>query len=327
MTSEVIDIGGRDPLDYAAVFALRDNPFDPREFEGVPRTALDSLYDNPLALDEHPELEPLFVPEAGPFAQHVDRYIEVMTGAGYRSGGPREAPAKSITFRIAGPRGSGKSTLANRMIAWFKDCFTDSEKDGGALRVIKRSLRPAKAGDTVSLLHEQSRDLAGRWCFLALDNVTRDHEELIKDVREEFKEEEVTLLLVQIYDNPADLRRPLPGEPKRTDFWTAGMTREHARALLAARVQTFRAADVVAQLQFQLDCYPFDQHTVADLAGDEGSVTLRMFNHILYEALSRELRCRTDADRLVRLSRADIACRLIDVLAVAGELNGLQRAA
>ena len=115
------------PPDSEAVFGLTDNPFDPEGFADVDENALSELWSFPLAIDEHPALERLFVIDAGPFDQGRAKFAQQMHAAGYRFGPDRCLGKKSVVFRVIGPRGSGKSTLTNYLILKLKSCAPANE--------------------------------------------------------------------------------------------------------------------------------------------------------------------------------------------------------
>ncbi len=317
-----------DPLGYPAAFGLLDNPFNPQEFDGVSGTMLDGLFEIPLAIDEEPRLEPLFVAAAGPFQRHVDTFKNTLRAEGYRSGENPSRTHKSFVFRVFGPKGSGKSTMTNKMVGWLKGCFTEEQMAQRELRVVKCSVSPAQVDSALKGIRDETADHNGGWCCLVLEDVNLDTEELLHDLYDELRNGGVAVVMFEILHSAEALRRIMPdARVGLRDLRTTGLSRDQARAFLAERIRTFRDDTVAMRLNPHLATYPFDPDQVGEVVGHDAALTLRTLNRVLHQALIRELERRTLADDIARLSDAELRSHLIDIVAVYDELFALEDAA
>ena len=117
--------------DYDQPFALRDNPFSPGPWIGGASPefgSTDDLWTKPLRIHRVPRLETLFVAEAGPFKEYVERFDEVMDSKWFSKEQP-SAPQVTLKFLIRGPVGAGKTTFANYLISQLSQYKLPPDKE------------------------------------------------------------------------------------------------------------------------------------------------------------------------------------------------------
>jgi hypothetical protein len=304
-------------LGYPRAFGLLDNPFNPQEFRGISGALLDGLFEKPIALDEELGLEPLFVSNAGPFQQHLQVFKSVLTAGGYQSGVDPKSVLKSFAFRVIGPKGSGKSTMTNKMIAWLKGCFTDTQMAKHDLRVLERKVSPLRIESTLADVRKLAEGQRKKWCCLALDDVRLDTEDELHELYDELRDESVAVIMFEILHHAETLRGELPeGRVQLYDLRTSGLDGDQANAFLTERIRIFRDSAVNGNLGTELANYPFNPDQVAEVVGSGATLTLRTLNRVLNSALVNELGPRTLSDDVAQLTAAELRERLIDVVAV-----------
>jgi len=180
------------PLDSEMLFGLSENPFNPRRFNNIDKRALDRLWNDPLALDEHPALEPLFVAEAGPFYAQLSHFAGRLKAAGYGFVDNPRLGSESFVFRVVGPSGSGKSTLTNYLVAKLKSCAPNDD-----LLIIKESVRPAKIVAALERVRTRTKAYGGELSILVFDDVWLKTEDVLHDLFEELRDD-MTVVMFEL---------------------------------------------------------------------------------------------------------------------------------
>lgn len=301
--------------DSRAIFGLADNPFDPRSVSNALAA---------LPLDDHPELEPLFVPAAGPFEAGIETFARKLRDAGY-SHKPPTIGHKSFVFRIVGPEGSGKSTLANLLVGLLKRC-----SPAGELLVLKRSGRPHQLPTVLADIRDKANGHQGPVCVVLDDVRSAVHEELAELFQDLQARKEGAVVMFEILHNAKDVRRWagrslfLP-EHLRTGWLSAA----EATAFAKQRIIHFRDSTHIARLVGDLEVFPFDLTeigTVVQARADEEGIALRELSNLLSESYSRVLAGRCAEDYIAALDDGQLKGRRISVQAVYDELVALARA-
>lgn len=303
---------------HKTVFGLRDNPFSPGSIEGVNGLALDGISSYPLALDDEPGLLPLFVPSAGPFQEHIDRFDAKLDSGGYTS---NRAPARgsSLVFRVIGPEGSGKSTLTNMLVGRLKGCAP-----GKNLEMIKREVRPQTLEETLTEVRRLASDSPAEGCCLILEEVRIDMEDRIHELYEELRQT-MTVVLFEIVHHANDIRGPrrLSERVYAIELRTDWLAPAHAAAFLSARTSLFRLPAFAKSLAGDLAGFPFDLEEVAAMVshanGETEMLTLRTLNRILDDAIERERTRRRGDPPIEGLDDAALRARTINLQEIYSE--------
>jgi hypothetical protein len=276
-------------LDFTRSFGLRDNPFLPTPLgvEGVSkRKVLRDLVVKPLRLHEDPALQPLFVPRAGPFADHLDDFRDRLAVAGYTHEG-QSAPLTSFAFLIIGKAGTGKSTLVNAMLQWLLGCQVTPPW-------VPFVHPPEELGSAVPPLAQYLPDKVAQesgeddYCCIVIDDLRKaDAARALRLWSEVTHDRTLILFLVTseeriLYEVTETERVNLIHYP------TQPLTPDHAVEFVRARVGHFRVGEYEGPLAAH-PLFPFDEQDVrrsVERRTDKGEVvTLRTLNVSINKAL------------------------------------------
>jgi len=296
--------------DYESAFGLIDNPFCPNTFGAVGERALDDISCDPLLLDSEPGLMELFVPEAGPFGERIERFEAMLKTRGYMPAAPPRRK-KSMAFRVIGPEGSGKSTLANLLVGRLRDCL------GEDLLLVKESAR-----DSLDTAIQRVRSQAGNHgfscCCIVVDDARLDHQERLRGLYDELRRAAPVVSFEVIHDaHDLERQRRVTASGLAEDLETSWLRPDHAEGFVTSRIELFRAPNTTASLTGDLALFPFDadeiRSAVATETVDGKSLTLRTLNWILGRGLERELSRLEGEEAIGSLAPEKLRERIVEV--------------
>ncbi len=292
---------------YESVFGLHDNPFSPQVFEGVDSSLLDIAGD-PLAVDEEPALEKLFVADAGPFRCLIKRFEKFLRTGGYGSDG--QGRVKSKAFRVIGPQGSGKSTLTNVLVKRLKECGHPT------LEPIRESAADGQLESALGRVRDMAKRNGDGPCCVVFDDVRLLREELLHELHQELRQpRRRPVVMFEIFDHAqelGDVHRSLGSRVDVEDLRTSWLSAEHAVAFLTSRIERFRIPNPL--LAGDLATFPFDAEEVARVVGDgrsEGALTLRTLSRLLSQGLDDAVLEHDENGPIADLSADALAARAI----------------
>ena len=273
---------------YLPLFGLNDNPFAPARLgeKGIERKYADNLVTRPLRLDGEPRLMELYVPDAGPFGEHLEEFESLLDEYGY-SPMARELGNQSLALMIAGPTGTGKSTLANRMLAHAFACLPES-------RTVDANRFSGGITDIAELrdLILDSASARGQDEFFPVF-VTEVCEPALRVLEEVYNALLETHLVLMVLESESrefvEERKHETSKIGIVPFDTCFLTAPCAEAYVAQRLEQFRDTEVKALFATQ-KLFPFRDEDVAavgpqNVNGDRGSLGIREFNFMLSKAL------------------------------------------
>lgn len=275
---------------YLQPFGLRDNPFWPRRIDGVSRNLTDTLVSRPLRVDKSPQLEALYVAQAGQFDQYQNDFESRIDDAGFTAENDFVG-SQSQAVLVVGPEGTGKSTFINVLIRALTNGTGVSAEQ--PLRV---SMSPDVSEQVKSIRDkaEQSGE-PDSLCIAVIDRVQADALEQLFDLYEELIETRLVVFLMESDDlrliapSARDSER-IPLTTYRTNWLTAG----HAQAFVQSRLAFFRDPDYAEHLA-GAQSFPFRLEEIDGVgspiqAGVNGEGTGRMSFRNLSKLLAEALR-------------------------------------
>ncbi len=283
------------PLSYQDAFSLADNPFYPRRqaLLGVQDpVVMQTLVSRPLRVHEEKALLALYSEDAGPFKEHVERFLSTISQFGYDPK-KEELCSEPFIFLIKGSIGSGKTTLANVMVYHLKranpagdrlvvfdpwpeerfDIFTKQETEIGKLET--------------QILDQLSK---GKYCCVMVDNLVAGAEEKAFQLYARLIKTNLTFLF--LISGDADIRGKsyLNTQFKIYPFDTKELTEETAMRFVQHRINFYRHLKLPALANHSI--FPFAEDNIrkavaAKQLGD--TITIRTLNVILDGCLTYRL--------------------------------------
>jgi GTPase SAR1 family protein len=281
-------------LSFTPAFGLNDNPFRPtRALPGVRnRNALRDLDRKPLRLHEEPALQPLFVPEAGQFAAHLEDFRRKLSLAGY-SPAAEAAPLTSFAFLIIGKQGTGKSTLVNAMLQWLLEC--DVQPPWVPFIHPPEELAPGEeSGDLGAYLPAQIKDRSTQddYCYVVIDDLSQADAPRALRLWGEVTRDRTLILFLVTSEERLFFEVTENSRVATTAYRTQPLTPDNAVELVRRRIAQFRAPQYDSLLQ-ALPLFPFDEADIraaVESQTERGEViTLRTFNVALQRVFDQRL--------------------------------------
>jgi hypothetical protein len=306
---------------FARVFGLNDDPFNPRRVPVKELALLSNLYKRPLQLERDHALDELFVPEAGPFAEHLEEFDGRLEIAGYH-----DNPVMTIepfAFLVSGEEGTGKSTLVSAFARWM------SEYKIPHWERLDYPPPGTDPGEPPGLYHYLSTQLKGisphDYCYLVIDNVDATTQLEAMLLYQEFSRDRPLIMFLITKDlellhdaghnHPVDLQR----------FQMQPLTPDQAVIFVAKRITRCRIGAHAQQLR-DFELFPFLASDIRQVVAEKdghfqrGPVTLRVLASTLHALMVSRLTSNGPDIELAGLSRREIEDQLIILRPAYGEL-------
>lgn len=319
-------------FDYDKAFALRDNPFNPRDdIEGATNETLTwDLANKPLLVRLEPALERLYSPDAGPFGTYLENFQRFARRNGYRDK-PLPPKAGKIPFlcSIFGIEGTGKTTLSQVMVSWLKNCTPKR----GPWKVydewsFEKNPDPARQIERIDAIQQkvQSEVSVGGHCCIIADNIVSSsvlnrafqmYDDLTRD----------RVVFLFLLSNERELFPALSNQGKVniTPFRMLPLSASWAVSFVRRRVEEFRLKFGEHQPQppwlEKYPLFPFDEgdirsafdknEVVGLLPGYADTVSLRQFGGILNDILAERLEELNDDFDIMEVPEVDINQHLL----------------
>jgi hypothetical protein len=280
--------------DFKRAFGLTDNPFQPTRTlpctTAIKPFLLNGLAKLPLRVHDEECLNPLFVEDAGPFADHLRDFRDMLAVDGYSDAG---AGTASNAFLIAGEQGTGKSTLAYKMAQWIGQCVAQPGWQTVEYPPVGR--QALNVSEPLPFLIEQlDSQTTDGYARVIVDDVSRAELPGILKLYDAYTKTRVVMLILissdlEVLRDQTDNSR---WEVHR--FETKPIAPDQAAAFVRARIDFYRDEGFTERLTAN-PLFPFSpvdiERNVVDRAGQgSGVVTLRMLSSLLNEAMRARLR-------------------------------------
>ncbi|MBT1510416.1 hypothetical protein KIP88_07875 [Bradyrhizobium sp. SRL28] len=326
--------------DYDQPFALRDNPFSPGPWIGGASPefgSTDDLWTKPLRIHRVPRLETLFVAEAGPFKEYVERFDEVMDSKWFSKEQP-SAPQVTLKFLIRGPVGAGKTTFANYLISQLSQYKLPPDKEWAT--VDYRSVAEFETMDSLKRIKAiadvfSKKVQQANYGALILDNLEVSDEQLVIHALDELGRERTVVAFMIAGSNSEFGKSAASHALYSAEFDLDFLSTGQAISFVRSRLNEFRRSvqNVPAWMAHdEWALFPFKQdhiETAVDLgvlggvAEKRARPTIRNLGSMLKRALEAEMqRLRRSGDQGIRaVAENDIEKRTINLLRFVAQLT------
>lgn len=308
-------------ITFEKAFALLENPFQPRDtdFLGVNnRLMMQNLSQGPLKVHRESGLMKLYVPQAGRFEEHLQKFEGWIEDAGYTANPPDLGLDSFISF-VHGSAGTGKTSLTNVMMYKLQErkpqgkpdwCFFEPWGAGEDLPPDQQTSKLTELEESIP----RSLGPGQQYAFVVADNIRAgvDVDAVNMYVR---LQDTCFIFLFLLSSDPDFLDKrwdDLPVEVRVFD--TAGLTPDHAVDFVKHRISRYRKG--FSQVIDEYDLFPFTEDDIREAVqtrGDEGIITLRQLNGILKDAISDKRRQMDDNFDIARASDPAAKQHLISV--------------
>jgi hypothetical protein len=313
------------PLSYQDAFSLADNPFYPRRAKllGVQDPiVMQTLVSRPLRVHEEASLLKLYSEEAGPFKEHVVKFLSTVSGFGYDPDNA-DLGSEPFIFLIKGSIGSGKTTLANVMVHHLKR----ANPKGDLLVVFdpwaeERFDIHTKQEAEIEKLEKRILDQLskGKYCCVLIDNLVAGAEERAFQLYARLIKTNLTFLF--LISGDADIRGKsyINTQYKIYPFDTKELTPETAINFVRHRIHLYRSEE-----QFRLpelakyNVFPFAEENIKRAVEARklgATITIRTLSVILDGCLSyriEQLSTKQPGFRIQTVAEPNVAEHIIDV--------------
>lgn len=317
--------------DYEKAFALRDDPFKPKQLlSGLTNPPLqDSLEIRPLLINSDIALEFLYSRHAGRFKHYEEVFQDYARGEGYRDDtDPTRVGANSALVSLYGYEGTGKTTLAQAMIRWLRKCEPPTGLGQWYIEDSWSSRFFASAEDQkveLGKLQDKVSKANNRYNCVVVDNLLPGSLNRAVQMYDEIRVERVIFLF--LVSKEPELFKELSGEGKTIitpRFNMVPLAADGAVAFVRHRIKKFRLTnDPYKGIPWLAadSLFPFDEADIlkAFASGvfldDQPYISLRQFNRTIAGMLSARLKAldkEFDISKCPEADRGKYVIRLMD---------------